>query len=54
MNIGIIGAGMIGLTVGRLWVAAGHDVRFGSRDAEALIRFFAVEFSRIDFLNDDG
>jgi predicted dinucleotide-binding enzyme len=36
VKIGVIGAGMIGLTVGRLWVAAGHDVRFGSRDAEAL------------------
>ncbi len=36
MNIGIIGAGMIGLTVGRLWIASGHDVRFGSRDAETL------------------
>ena len=31
MKIGIIGAGMIGSTVGKLWVKAGHDVRFASR-----------------------
>jgi 8-hydroxy-5-deazaflavin:NADPH oxidoreductase len=31
MRIGIIGAGMIGSTVGKLWVDAGHEVRFASR-----------------------
>jgi predicted dinucleotide-binding enzyme len=36
MHIGIIGAGRIGGTVGRLWVQAGHDVMFGSRHPEAL------------------
>jgi len=36
MKIGIIGAGMIGSTVGKLWVEAGHDVRFASRHAEEL------------------
>src|SRR4051794_15352890 len=36
MRIGIIGAGMIGSTVGKLWAAAGHDVRFASRHPEKL------------------
>jgi predicted dinucleotide-binding enzyme len=31
MKIGIIGAGMIGATVGKLWVDAGHEVLFASR-----------------------
>ena len=33
MNIGIIGAGNIGGTLGRLWIDAGHSVRVGVRDA---------------------
>lgn len=36
MNIGIIGSGHIGALVGRLWVNAGHDVRFSSRHPEQL------------------
>ncbi len=36
MKIGIIGGGMIGSTVGRLWVNAGHEVRFASRHPEEL------------------
>jgi len=36
MKIGIIGAGMIGSTVGKLWVDAGHDVKFASRHPEEL------------------
>ena len=32
MNIGIIGAGWLGGTVGRCWVRAGHDVLFSSRE----------------------
>jgi predicted dinucleotide-binding enzyme len=28
MRIGIVGAGMIGSTVAKLWVDAGHEVRF--------------------------
>jgi 8-hydroxy-5-deazaflavin:NADPH oxidoreductase len=32
MKIGIVGAGNIGGTLGRLWVQAGHHVRFGVRD----------------------
>jgi predicted dinucleotide-binding enzyme len=31
MKIGILGAGMIGGTVGRLWHRAGHEVCFGTR-----------------------
>jgi predicted dinucleotide-binding enzyme len=36
MRIGIIGSGMIGSTVGKLWVDAGHEVRFASRHPEKL------------------
>ena len=41
MRIGIIGAGMIGGTLGRLWHQAGHDVRFGTRHPDALARVVA-------------
>src|SRR5437899_3722859 len=40
MRIGIIGAGMIGSTVAKLWVDAGHEVRLASRhpaDVQALV-----------------
>ncbi len=33
MKIGIIGAGKMGSRLGKLWVAKGHRVMFGSRDA---------------------
>ena len=36
MRIGIIGAGMIGSTLAKLWVAAGHEVRVASRHPENL------------------
>lgn len=36
MKIGIIGAGMIGSTVAKLWVDAGHDVRLATRHPEEL------------------
>ncbi|BCG72058.1 hypothetical protein MesoLj113a_32160 [Mesorhizobium sp. 113-1-2] len=36
MKIGILGAGMIGGTVGRLWAEAGHEVAFGVRHPERL------------------
>jgi predicted dinucleotide-binding enzyme len=36
MRIGIVGAGMIGSTVAKLWVDAGHEVRLSSRHPEAL------------------
>lgn len=35
-RIGIIGAGWLGGTVGRLWVQAGHEVLFSSRHPEEL------------------
>lgn len=35
-RIGVIGAGSLGGTVGRLWVAAGHEVMFSSRHPEEL------------------
>jgi predicted dinucleotide-binding enzyme len=35
MRIGIIGAGWLGGTVGRAWVAAGHEVMFSSRHPES-------------------
>jgi len=37
MRIGIVGAGMIGETMAKLWVDAGHEVRLASRHPEALI-----------------
>jgi len=37
MRIGTVGAGSLGGTVGRLWVQAGHDVRFSSRDPDELV-----------------
>jgi hypothetical protein len=36
MRIGIIGAGMIGSTLAKLWVDAGHGVRMASRHPEQL------------------
>lgn len=32
MRIGMIGAGNVGVALGRRWTAAGHDVMFGVRD----------------------
>jgi len=34
MRIGVFGSGMIGGTLGRRWLEAGHEVRFGARDPE--------------------
>lgn len=34
MRIGILGSGNVGGTLGRQWLAAGHDVFFGVRDPE--------------------
>ena len=36
MHVGIIGAGMIGSTLAKLWVDAGHDVRLASRHPDNL------------------
>jgi predicted dinucleotide-binding enzyme len=36
MKIGVIGSGMIGSTVGALWVKAGHEIIFSSRHPENL------------------
>jgi 8-hydroxy-5-deazaflavin:NADPH oxidoreductase len=36
MRIGIVGAGMIGSTVAKLWADAGHEVRLASRHPEDL------------------
>jgi 8-hydroxy-5-deazaflavin:NADPH oxidoreductase len=37
LRIGVIGAGSLGGTVGRLWVRAGHEVLFSSRHPEELV-----------------
>jgi 8-hydroxy-5-deazaflavin:NADPH oxidoreductase len=36
MKIGVVGAGSLGGTVARLWIAAGHEVMFSSRHPEEL------------------
>src|ERR1043166_9157503 len=36
MRIGIVGAGMIGSTLAKLWVDAGHEVRLASRHPDDL------------------
>ena len=36
MRIGIVGAGMIGSTVAKLWADAGHEVKLASRHPESL------------------
>jgi 8-hydroxy-5-deazaflavin:NADPH oxidoreductase len=36
MRIGIVGAGMIGSTLARLWIDAGHEVRLASRHPDDL------------------
>jgi 8-hydroxy-5-deazaflavin:NADPH oxidoreductase len=35
-RIAVLGAGQIGLPIGRHWLAAGHQVTFGSRDPQRL------------------
>lgn len=42
MRIGIIGAGMIGSTLAKLWVRAGHEVRLASRHPEDLKSLIAA------------
>jgi len=42
MRIGIIGAGMIGSTMAKLWSNAGHDIRLSSRHPDALQGFVAT------------
>jgi predicted dinucleotide-binding enzyme len=41
MDIGILGAGHIGGTVGKLWAAAGHNVCFAAQDLAALAPLLA-------------
>src|SRR5262249_43529717 len=36
MRIGVVGAGMIGSTLAKLWIDAGHDVRVASRHPDEL------------------
>jgi 8-hydroxy-5-deazaflavin:NADPH oxidoreductase len=42
MQIAILGAGLVGSTLGRLWHAAGHDITFAARD-DARPRALAAE-----------
>jgi hypothetical protein len=35
MKIGILGAGNVGGSLGKLWAATGHDVLFGTRDPQS-------------------
>lgn len=43
MKIAILGAGNIGGTLGGKWTEAGHDVRFGVRDAQSPKTLAALE-----------
>jgi 8-hydroxy-5-deazaflavin:NADPH oxidoreductase len=45
VQIAILGAGLVGSTLGRLWNAAGHDVTFAARDA-ARPRALAAELGQ--------
>ena len=48
MRIGIVGAGMIGRTVAKLWVDAGHEVRLASRhpaDLQPLVKALGIRAS---------
>ena len=38
LKIGVIGAGWLGGTVGRIWVKAGHEVMFSARDLDKVRR----------------
>lgn len=42
MRIGVVGAGMIGSTVAKLWVDAGHEVRLASRHPDELTPLVAA------------
>ena len=42
MKIGIIGSGLIGAPLGRLWTAVGHEVMFSSRHPETLKDLAAI------------
>ncbi len=37
LRVGVIGAGSLGGTVGRLWIKSGHEVMFSSRHSEELL-----------------
>ena len=41
LKIGVVGAGLLGGTVGRLLVQAGHEVMFSARDVERVRRRFS-------------
>jgi predicted dinucleotide-binding enzyme len=49
MKIGILGAGNIGKTVGKLWMDAGHEVFYGSRHPANLQVLTAKEGLMVDF-----
>ena len=46
MKIGVVGAGSLGGTVGRLLAQAGHEVMFSARDVEKVRRRFSGERER--------
>jgi len=48
MKIGVLGAGHVGSTVGRLWHQAGHKVTFAARAAAADLA------CRFTFVGDTG
>jgi hypothetical protein len=48
MRIAVIGGGNIGGTIGRAWIGAGHEVRFGVRDPEKYAELAAAGASVTD------
>jgi 8-hydroxy-5-deazaflavin:NADPH oxidoreductase len=52
MRLGIIGAGHAGGTLGRLWEAQGHDVRFGVRDPATHTAGGGLPFARTGTVGD--
>ena len=52
MKIGIIGAGNMGTTLGDLWIAAGHDVLYGTRASDPTSNLRARPVAEASALSD--
>ena len=52
MKIGIIGAGNMGTTLGDLWIAAGHDILYGTRASDPTSNLRARPVAEASALSD--